>query len=53
MRALTHNPEGDKAKSLRDRGCEVMKVDFDQSLEEMKPSFDGCHGAFLVTNFQC
>ena len=51
VRALTRNPEGDKAKTLRDRGCEVMKIDFDQSLEEMKPSFDGCLGAFLVTNF--
>ena len=51
VRALTRKPDGEKAKSLRDRGCEVMKVDFDQSLEEMKQSFDGCHGAFLVTNF--
>ncbi|KAI6651964.1 Nucleoside-diphosphate sugar epimerase [Oopsacas minuta] len=51
VRALTRKVDGDKAKSLREMGCEVMKIDFDQSIEEMKPSFDGCHGAFLVTNF--
>ncbi|KAI6648815.1 Nucleoside-diphosphate sugar epimerase [Oopsacas minuta] len=51
VRALTRKPDGEKTKSLRDIGCEVIKIDFDQSIEEMKSSFVGCQGAFLVTNF--
>ena len=51
VRALTRKPDGEKAQSLRDMGCEVMKIDFDQSEVEIQKSFDGCYGAFLVTNF--
>ena len=51
VRALTRKTDGEKAKSLRDMGCEVMKVDFDESEMEITKSFEGCHGAFLVTNF--
>ena len=51
VRALTRKTDGEKAKSLRDMGCEVMKIDFDGSEVEIKKSFEGCYGAFLVTNF--
>ena len=51
VRALTRKTDGEKARSLRDMGCEVMKIDFDESEVEIKKSFEGCCGAFLVTNF--
>ena len=50
VRALTRNPDGEKGKLLLGKGCEVVKLDFDEKAS-IPPAFIGCHGAFLVTNF--
>ncbi len=40
VRALTRNPEGNGAKSLQEKGCEVVKVVMDDnaSLEKLPPA---------------
>jgi uncharacterized protein YbjT (DUF2867 family) len=50
VRAITRNPDSDKAKALREAGAEVVAADLDdqQSLER---AFKGAYGAFCVTNF--
>eukprot|EP00951_Prasinocladus_malaysianus_P036471 scaffold384423_cov35-Prasinocladus_malaysianus.AAC.1 len=50
VRAITRNPESEKAKELVKKGCEVVRADAND-LESMKAAFNGCHGAFLVTNY--
>lgn len=50
VRALTRDPESEKASSLRKLGAEVVKADMDQP-ESLRKAFDGAYGAFLVTNF--
>jgi uncharacterized protein YbjT (DUF2867 family) len=49
-RALTRNPESDKAKALRALGAEVVAADVDDP-ESLKKAFEGAHGAFCVTFF--
>ena len=49
-RAVTRNPEKDKAKALAARGAEVVKADLDD-VESLKKAFAGAHGVFGVTNF--
>lgn len=50
VRAVTRNPDSDKAKQLAALGAEVVTADLDdqQSLEK---AFKGAYGAFCVTNF--
>ncbi len=50
VRALTRNPNSDKAKALQDRGCEVVQSDFTKP-ETLEPAFNNAYGAFVVTNF--
>ena len=50
VRALTRNPDSDKAKALADMGAEVVKADVDD-VESLKKAFDGAYGAFCVTFF--
>ena len=50
LRAITRDPESDKAKAIAPLVKEVVKADGD-SLEEMTKAFEGCYGAFIVTNF--
>jgi uncharacterized protein YbjT (DUF2867 family) len=49
-RAITRNTESDKAKALVAQGIEVVKADLDD-VESLVAAFDGCYGAFCVTNF--
>lgn len=50
LRAVTRDPESDKMKAMAPMVGEVVKADGD-SLEEMTKAFEGCYGAFVVTNF--
>ncbi len=49
-RAVTRNPESDKAKALAGLGAEVVKGDVDDPASLVK-AFQGAHGAFCVTFF--
>lgn len=49
-RAITRNPESDKAKELRQAGAEVVQADLDDQ-KSLERAFQGAHGAFCVTNF--
>lgn len=49
VRAVTRNPESDKAKALP-AGVEVVKADFD-SPDLLNAALEGAHGVFLVTNY--
>lgn len=48
VRALTRNPESDKAAELAKLGVEVVKADVD-SRESLEKAFEGCYGAYCVT----
>jgi uncharacterized protein YbjT (DUF2867 family) len=50
LRAITRNPESDKAKALAAAGAEVVKADLDDEAS-LRAAFDGAYGAFCVTNF--
>ncbi|WP_133916575.1 NmrA/HSCARG family protein [Streptomyces sp. NBC_00582] len=50
VRALTRNPDSEKAKALASRGIEVVRGDADDP-GSLESAFTGAHGAFLVTNF--
>ena len=50
VRALTRNPESSGAKSLRERGCDVVKVDMDES-NSLEEAINGSYGVFAVTNY--
>ena len=49
-RAITRNPNSDKAQALRAEGVEVVAGDADKP-ETLAAAFRGAYGAFLVTNF--
>ena len=49
-RALTRDPNSDKAKGLAELGAEVVAADVD-NLESLKKAFQGAYGAFCVTFF--
>ncbi len=49
-RALTRNPDSDKAKALVDLGAEVVAADFDDAAS-VQAAFTGAYGAYCVTNF--
>jgi len=49
-RALTRDPNSDKAKALSDLGAEVVKADVDDT-ESLKKAFNGAYGAYCVTFF--
>jgi uncharacterized protein YbjT (DUF2867 family) len=50
VRAITRNPESEKAQALRSAGAEVVAGDADNPAT-LGPAFAGAHGAFLLTNF--
>jgi len=50
VRAITRDPDKDKAKALAARGAEVVKADIDD-VESLKKAFAGAHGVYGVTNF--
>jgi uncharacterized protein YbjT (DUF2867 family) len=49
-RAITRKATGDKAEALRKLGAEVVEADLDDA-DSVAKAFEGCHGAFCVTNF--
>ena len=50
VRAVTRNPDSDKAKALADLGAEVVKADLDD-VQSLTNAFKGAYGAFCLTNF--
>jgi uncharacterized protein YbjT (DUF2867 family) len=50
VRAITRNPDSDKAKALAAQGAEVVKADLDDAAS-VERAFKGAYGAFCVTNF--
>jgi uncharacterized protein YbjT (DUF2867 family) len=50
VRALTRDPDSEKAQELAKLGAEVVKADLD-SAPTVKAAFDGAYGAFCVTFF--
>jgi uncharacterized protein YbjT (DUF2867 family) len=49
-RALTRNPDSDKAKGLAKAGVEVVKADVDNP-STIESAFEGAYGAYCVTFF--
>ncbi len=49
-RAITRNPDSEKARALAEQGAEVVAADMDD-LESLKRAFDGADAAFCVTNY--
>ena len=49
-RAITRNPDSEKAQALRTLGAEVVAADIDKP-ESLGRAFAGAYGAFTVTNF--
>jgi uncharacterized protein YbjT (DUF2867 family) len=50
VRAVTRNPNSEKAQALRAQGVEVVAGDADKP-ETLGKAFSGAYGAFLLTNF--
>jgi uncharacterized protein YbjT (DUF2867 family) len=50
VRAITRNPNSEKAQALRAEGVEVVAGDADKP-ETLGKAFGGSYGAFLLTNF--
>lgn len=50
VRAVTRNPDAEKAQALRAAGAEVVAADTDKP-ETLGRAFGGSYGAFLLTNF--
>jgi uncharacterized protein YbjT (DUF2867 family) len=50
VRAITRNPDSDKAKELAKMGAEVVAADIDDQ-ESMKRALSGAYGAYFVTFF--
>jgi uncharacterized protein YbjT (DUF2867 family) len=49
-RAITRNPDSDKAQALAELGADVVAADVDDP-ESLKRAFEGAYGAFCVTFF--
>ena len=49
-RAITRDPDSDKAKALAKLGAEVVAADVDKT-DSLKKAFAGAHGAYCVTFF--
>ena len=48
IRAVTRNPNGDKARTLARRGVEVVHADL-EDLDAVRAAFDGAAAAFVMT----
>lgn len=49
-RAVTRHIDSEKAKSLSEKGAEVVQADLDD-VESLKKAFLGAYGAYCVTNY--
>jgi uncharacterized protein YbjT (DUF2867 family) len=50
VRALTRNPDSEKAQALRNSGAEVVAADLDDPAT-LRKAFTGAYAAFCLTNF--
>jgi uncharacterized protein YbjT (DUF2867 family) len=50
VRAITRDPNSDKAQALAARGAEVVQADLDDPAS-LKAAFQGAYGVFCLTNF--
>jgi uncharacterized protein YbjT (DUF2867 family) len=50
VRAVTRNPDSDKAKQLESKGAEVIAADIDNK-DSIVKALEGAYGAFFVTFF--
>lgn len=50
VRAITRNPDSEKAMALAEAGAEVVKADLND-VASLENAFEGAYGAFCVTNF--
>jgi uncharacterized protein YbjT (DUF2867 family) len=50
VRALTRDPDSERARELADHGAEVVRADLDEE-DSVIAAFEGAYGAFLVTNY--
>lgn len=50
VRAITRDPDSEKARALAEAGAEVVAADADEPAS-LDAAFAGAYGAFLVTNF--
>lgn len=50
VRAITRNPDSDKAKDLVNAGADVVVADLDNK-DSLKKAFKGAYGVYAVTNF--
>lgn len=50
VRAITRNPDSEKARNLSARGAEVVAADLDD-VASLTRAFSGAYGAYCVTNF--
>jgi uncharacterized protein YbjT (DUF2867 family) len=50
VRAITRDPDKDKAKALAAKGAEVVKADIDD-VDSLKKAFAGAYAVYGVTNF--
>lgn len=50
VRAVTRDPNSDKAVALAKQGVDVVKADM-EDMESLKKAFSGAYGAFCVTSF--
>jgi uncharacterized protein YbjT (DUF2867 family) len=48
VRAVTRNPNGDKARALDERGVEVVYADL-EDVDSVRAAFDGAAAAFAMT----
>jgi uncharacterized protein YbjT (DUF2867 family) len=50
IRAITRNPDSEKAKAVESMVDEVVKADGDD-VDSLVAAFQGCHGVYVVSNF--
>ena len=50
VRAVTRNPDSEKAKALKAAGAEVFKANLDDTAS-VEAAFQGAYGAFVVTDY--
>lgn len=50
VRAITRNPDSEKARALADAGAEVVQADLDEA-DTVGKAFEGAWGAYCLTNF--
>jgi uncharacterized protein YbjT (DUF2867 family) len=48
IRAVTRNPNGDKARALVERGVEVIRADLEDA-DSVRAAFDGASAGFAMT----